>query len=248
MVLTKKHKEWWATFTPRSLNGLTLWLDDPNIPSNIIEDGSNRVSQWNDISGKENNFIQNTGLDQPLRSGSEITFDGSSEFLDGSANIANFQDDAAGELIIVWESLELTTAFARPFTMSDESTDNDRILFGKNNGNNNNIFFDPGVSNNVIFGTHGGGRVISDWSSSGTAYRFFENTAEQARTSGTDNGNWFGDLGANKDKLSLGATIETTPFFDNVRMSSVIYYNRQLTVQERTNVNTFLNDRFSLGL
>ena len=97
---------WWkAGIIPSDLSGLTLWLDDPNVPSNIIESAL-RVSQWFDISGEGNNFPQLTGADQGLRTDQFIEYDGVSEFQDGTSVLSSFASDPSGELFIVAHELE----------------------------------------------------------------------------------------------------------------------------------------------
>src|SRR4051812_22197693 len=44
-----------SQFSPSSISGLQLWL---KADSGVILDGSNRVMEWDDISGNNNNFTQ----------------------------------------------------------------------------------------------------------------------------------------------------------------------------------------------
>lgn len=232
-------------FKPTNLSGLTLWLDDPAIPSNIIEDGSNRVSQWTDISGNDNHLVQATGADQPLRTGSEIIFDGVSEFMNTS--ITPFASDLSGEVIFVLNDIGGAGVNIQPVTFNDNATDNNYIRIGYVSSDFiETTVQEGGAANQIRFGAATRGiTVIYSFLSSGTAYKTEIDGVDKPFVSGTNNGNWVGD-NASLDTMALGALDRLTPFFYNVGFKSVIYYNRQLTTAERFNVTTFLNNRFNV--
>lgn len=249
MALSKKQKIWWEAFVPRSLNGLTLWLDDPAIASNIIESAL-RISQWTDISGNGNHFVQTTGADQPLRTGSKIGFNGTNYWLDGSANVANFKDDLQGELIFVM-NFDTASGAEFMFTLGDGSVSNRHLATTRPASGNMAILF-----NNLTFKEASGTDLdntnthILRYSSSGTAYRYVLDGVSFAIDLGVDNGDWFGDIvptGA-IDVLALGTLLRTGHAFGEVSLQSVLNYNRQLTSAEGLDLDRYLNNRFNIGL
>lgn len=71
--------------TPVSVPGLFVWLDSL-VPSSIISSGG-AISQWSDVSGRGNHFTQSTGANKPALSGSLISFNGTSSYLQNSSII-----------------------------------------------------------------------------------------------------------------------------------------------------------------
>ena len=51
-------------FSPLDIPNIELWLN--NDPTTMTLDGSNKVSQWNDLSGKNRHFTQATASNRPL--------------------------------------------------------------------------------------------------------------------------------------------------------------------------------------
>jgi len=237
-------------FKPTSLGGNKLWLDDPAKASNITEDGSNKVSQWFDISGNSNNFPQATGLDQGTRTGRFIEYDGVRQFQDGSGVLASFASDAQGELFIVAHELEGAGALTTLFAGGLASATTDFLRFNIGAGDVLGIAIRIGGSTNNIAFTNAAPRsqkALYNFRSSGTAYGGQVNGVEDTVASGTDNGDWFADVPA-LDTLAISATIRSASLFFNNRIYSIVYYNRELTATERLNVSKFLNQRFNIGL
>lgn len=224
--------------------GVGLWADDPNVPSNITESAF-RVSRWFDISGNSNDFVQATGADQGLRTGSEIAFDGSSEFM--NTPITPFAGDLSGEVIFILNDLRGAGTTNQPLTFNDNASDDNFIRFGLNGPNNIEITTQAGAgANSVVFGA--GVRdttVMYSFSSDGSAYNVEENGVNSANSAGVDNGDWIGD-NASLDTFAIGALDRLTPFFYNSGFETVLYFNRQLTAAERLQITTFLNDKFSI--
>ncbi len=235
-------------FTPSDLSGLTVWLDDPNIPSNITESAF-RVSQWFDISGDSNNFPQSTGADQGLRTGQFIEYDGVTEFQDGTGVLSSFASDTQGELFIVAHELEGTGVTTDLFGAGDASGTANFMRFSMLVGDTLALLMRVGgVNQNIIFGAAPRNqKMLISWRSSGTAYGAQINGVESAVSVGVDNGDWFTDVPL-LDTLAISATIRSSSLFFNNRIYSVIYCNRQLTAAERLLVNKFLNFKFSIGL
>ena len=59
-------------FTPASLPGLLVWLDATNV--NSVHQSGGAVSQWDDLSGRGNNFVQASGANQPIWGFTEFNF------------------------------------------------------------------------------------------------------------------------------------------------------------------------------
>ena len=196
-----------------------------------------------DITG--NHFVQSTAADQPNRSGSEITFDGVSEFLDGSLSIANF-NDSSGELFMVLNDLAGVGINNLAFGLSEVGTDANHIFFGIAEDKYDISYREASVLNNIEFGAAIRSTTqLYAFSSSGTAYKLEVNGGNKSVSSGTDDGDWVADNG-NLDSLSLGALIRTTSIFYNTGLKSVLYYNRQLTAPERASVTNYLNGKFGV--
>ncbi len=234
------------SFLPTDLIGLTLWLDDPNNSQNIIESAL-RVSQWTDISGNSNHFVQATGLDQPLRTGSEIIADGASEFLESDSNIANF-NESQGEWIIIFRDIGGTGTFCLPVNFGDASDDTNFLVFGIIPADKFNI---QSSTNNIQWDiTARSLTYLASFISTGTEYKLFIDGVDQGAptvTAGANDGEFPADI-AGLDTISLYSLIRPTPIFTNTGISTALNYNRELTVAERLNTNRFLNDRFNLGL
>lgn len=193
-----------------------------------------------------NHLYQATAADQGLRTASEIEYNGGSEFSDGSARIASF-NQGSGEFFIVANDLEGAGVLNIFLAFGDASTDNEHLAFGINAANKVFIEFRTGgVSNTVTFGTvTRGATTIYSFSSNGTGYKCEVNGADKATDAGTDNGDWIAD-NALLDTLAIAAILKTTNEFFNVGWVSGVGYNRQTIAAERANVTTFLNNRFSV--
>lgn len=235
---------WWWKWKPTALPGLSCWLDDPAIPTNRIESAL-RISQWTDISGNGNDWPQATGADQPLRSGSVITF-APNEFLDGNANIANFSSDTQGEIFMVVRPLSTVNRrilaaaqsgiTSRKLEFVQDSVTLGRMSISHNDGGGADTFREN-VTNTAT-------KIIS-FSSSGTAYRIETNGVDTgAMVGGSDDGNWFADF-ATFNTFYLGR-FDGNDSFGNFEMSSMLIFNRQLMATERANMFTYLNGRFSV--
>jgi len=77
-----------SAFVPSQISGLTIWL---KADAGITKDGSDRVSNWNDQSGNNNNFAQATSTAKPLFTANAknglpaIVFDGTSDHMTSAA-------------------------------------------------------------------------------------------------------------------------------------------------------------------
>jgi hypothetical protein len=96
-----------ADFSPKSVAGLTLWLDASDV-STITKDGSNLVSTWADKSGNTRNFT-GAGAAKPtwtaggLNGKDCITFDGAATYVARASAISTIVTTSAYEIFIVFE-------------------------------------------------------------------------------------------------------------------------------------------------
>lgn len=65
-----------VTWNPGDISGCVLWLD---AAQGITMDGSNKISQWDDLSGYDNHVTQDTLAKRPTWTSAGITFDGVQE-------------------------------------------------------------------------------------------------------------------------------------------------------------------------
>jgi len=73
-----------APFSPSDISDLVMWFDGSNSGSITKDGGSNRVSQWDDLSGNDHNMVQASAGSQPLWvSGAQNSLD-----------VINFDDNA----------------------------------------------------------------------------------------------------------------------------------------------------------
>lgn len=104
-----------ASFDPRSIAGLGLWLD-ASVNSSLTFNGST-VSEWRDLSGNGLDFSQATAANQPgnrtLGTRQALDFDGSA-WLVGNAASLSIARNVGGLTIIVAGELDTTTS-ARVF-------------------------------------------------------------------------------------------------------------------------------------
>lgn len=76
-----------VNFTPRSINGLTLWLDASDLSTITIATG---VSQWSDKSGQGRHAVQATGGNQPTSGANTIN----------GRNVIKFGNNAAQKYMV----------------------------------------------------------------------------------------------------------------------------------------------------
>jgi hypothetical protein len=92
---------------------------------------------------------------------------------------------------------------------------------------------------------------IVEWNSSGTKYGMTINETDQGdlyMRAGTDTGDWWGDS-ADRVNWTIGALKNnpSTPgsFFQG-HISEIIVYDTKLSSANRTSIQTYLNDKYSI--
>jgi len=99
---------------PKEVNGLVLWLDASDANS-ITKDASNKVSKWNDKSGKNFNAEQSDSSTQPIYNATAvnklpgIVFDGTTTVM----NIGTFGQKMSTAFVVGQRSQEVENPFER---------------------------------------------------------------------------------------------------------------------------------------
>jgi len=245
-----KSQDWWwyqsgSSFTPTDLGAKLISEHYADGADNFTLGVGNDVTTWLDQSGNSNNWRQTNSTLRPLwDTVDKITFDAADEFLD-TVSLASYSSDTQGELIVVWKSLADVPQLV--FSVSNNGSNNDWMSFGQLDYTNPLLYWKDSSLNTIDFGTGMTQQFnISRWSSDGTNYYHYLNGVLQSISSGTDNGNWFGDLGVGVDGIRLGSRARVATDYYNLEIKSVLYCNEKLSAEEGTNIDTYLNTKFSV--
>jgi hypothetical protein len=132
-------------FDPSDLSTCQVWLDANDL-STIVQVGGD-VSQWNDRSGKGNNFTQGTSASQPktgtrtLSGRNAIDFDGSNDWMTAGDVVDPLDEDLA---IFVVCSVDSWNVIGSPIAKSFAGAGNGRYGFFQSSGLN--VIFDDGTA------------------------------------------------------------------------------------------------------
>jgi len=217
------------TFSVYDLPNLKLWLK----ADDVVKDGSNYVSQWNDNSGNGFHPIQATGTYQPLWVDNElnghpvIRFDGADDFLDVSFGQTFEQPNA---IFIVWKANnETSTAF---------STDATNYVNGSFYTTSNQISLDFGTrirtSNTNVFGNN----VLNTLIGNGINSHIRENAVSLTN----------GNTGNNPINIfSVGKLSGYSGWWLSGNVAEIIYCNSLLTETQRQFVEEYLMNKYNLS-
>jgi hypothetical protein len=75
-----------AIFDPLEIPNCRLWLDSNDLATLTI-DGLNGISNWSDKSGAGHNVVQDIEANRPIYSNGEVSFNGSTTFMELASNI-----------------------------------------------------------------------------------------------------------------------------------------------------------------
>ena len=234
-----------AITAPTDISGSVLWLDASDLAS--ITSAGGFVSQWNDKSAVgTNHFTQGTGGQQPqtgavtLNGLNLLTFDGSNDHLLGSPVLAGNDDDYT--YLAVW----------RPHTTSGA-----RSVYEQAQGGNGRRSALLAVNNAYGFNGQNNDRhnlvpfAANQWRL--TDMEVNNSNANNIKI--YDNGNLYVGATGNPGALDIGtagATVgkkQTTfgEFLDG-DLAEIIVYDRTLTGAEHSDINTYLNNKYNLGI
>jgi hypothetical protein len=204
--------------------------------SNGIVESSGRISQWSDISGNGKDYTQATGGAQPLYDATGgpngtpiVRFDSSTRNLDSALNLP-----APGTTpTTIWAIIrQVTWVSVARILDSTTPTNNhllwqrlsaDRISMGTNATNENNA---------ALVGTWA--RFENYWSGSAADYIKLIATPVTGGTGATD--------------ASVGRRIGATSGGAVFDIAELIYINRALTADEKTQLDAYCTARYGAGL
>jgi len=251
-----------AAFVPTDVSGLTLWLDAADESTFTITSQPD-IDTWADQSGNNNDVTQGSASLKPDTGGSiggknAVVFDGSDDVLKNStaggvfvgtkgilfavvqpavisadlssSTIIAGSDEALGDTFSLYSDFGVSTPFMG--ALSDISSALD---------------VNQGRDTTIIVST----AFLLTFSSNDTAYTFRIDGTESALTnvSGTDSGEWFGDIAA-RDNFTIGGTIsDSSVRFGNFSIGEIIYYDDvTLTSQELADVEDYLANKWFISL
>lgn len=239
-------------FTPATLSGLILWLDAQNVAS-ITMDGSNRVSQWNDLSSSNAPATAAVLANQPVYAAAQInafpamTFNGINQYFD----VPLFPTILECSVFVVVNSITSATS---------------RVVFGKRSNSNGvpvsaliqitttgtNTF--TARDNLGAIGTAtAAGSVTGPYCISGIKQivggvtmnlSVFRNNANTGVANGIAYSTTTGD-----NNTTVGAQYGGSPVpnsYTNSPIGEVVVYNRALTTPEQAQVYAYLQVKWGL--
>lgn len=232
-------------FTPPRLPGLILWLDAQNLAS-ITKNGSNQVTQWNDLSTSGANATQGTLASSPVYTATGIssrpalTFNGTTQLLDfvsppAFTNFSVFAVATVSSAVVTRVMIakrSTTNAVPVMLTLLVNITDQTACSIRDDANTIATATCTPTTTGPFIhIGTNTGGTV--------NAWRDNANNATGTIVQGT----------TTAPKMSVGAQYAGTALptlYFNSNIGEVVLYSRALTTVERTDVYTYLKAKWGL--
>ena len=233
------------SFSPQQLEGLQLWLDSSDT-STITKDISDKVSQINDKSGKNNNAIQGTSanqatwIDNSMNSKDTIHYDGTSDYMSLSAFSSILSTTASFSVFIAFK-LDVADASEKILLASTIGSTN-RTVIGVNINQHlccatydgtfvcKNIAFSNITSPHIVTMLHSSTNEISAFLDRQTLTLTTENPAT-----------------SNSVGTKIGARTLSDLFW-NGSISEIVIYNREVTTQEKTSVEIYLSNKWGVAL
>ncbi len=214
--------------------GLVLHLDATD---GLTVDGSNRVSQWNDLSGQDNHFVQSTNNYKPvlvqnvLNGLPTVSFDGSNDFMTANKNELSGFDFSVNSsnrysIFIITRATSNRSGIigqfsnTRPvFAFWRNSVSEFESILNNNYGN--------AVSANTSFGLH-----TSTWN--GSQYRYWLNRGTvNSRTVSTQNY-------TNLEDIEIGRVVGNSENNLDGDIAEILIFSRELTSTEITDIESYL--------
>jgi hypothetical protein len=235
-----------APWAPSDLGAdLLLWLDASDV-STVTVDGSNNVTGLADKTANNNDF-DGTGHEPLYDGSSKITFDSSnSEYLTLS-DLTDFANNNAGTIAIkIRKTIDANNT--RGFVVNTSSIYSSYIsvdVDDSGSGGLSRFLANANIPKNLIQsatppGTTSANIIIS---SDGSSYiSWFNGVKVTGVTSGTDNGTWINDFTVGRTSIDIGKLdISGGPYYGDMEFFRLLYVNRQITDQEASDINTWLN-------
>jgi len=244
---------------PTSTNLVGHWKFDDGPQSLGITDGD-PIVLWQSIDSGRRQFVQLTRSKQPIYIESSINglpaarFEGTDDFLRYDGPL--FSSDTSGTIFLILKVNDAATGGQYAFSSSDEGGNANymAVRMIETSTTPDDLMSVVHVNSGGTDSVHGStdaatGNFLITATSTGTAYALRVNGADETETAsaGTNLGDWFGDLGG-VDNVVLGALKRAageSQFF-NGDIAYGLVYSGDLTAGEITQVENFLNSRFSI--
>lgn len=243
-------------FSPSNISNLDLWLDSAD-SSTITKDVSDLVSQWDDKSGTGKNATATT-TQRPTDTGGGLDFDGTNNYMQSGATTDwAFLHDGAGSTIFI----ACETDLANP--------DNQQTMIATFSvGGNPGIIFHlddrsgSGANDNYrMLCYNAGGAILAQYAGNGTAPQQTNNILSQrfgVEGGATNDSFLYNGTSQNSAvdvsntplatdpifPLFIGSQPNTLNKFDGL-IKEVIIYKRKLTIDEHTQVVSYLSNKWS---
>jgi hypothetical protein len=231
-----------APVFPSAITGLVARYDAQDLTS-ISLSGSD-VTQWNDLSGNNRHATQGTSTFRPksgtrtLNGKNVIDFDGTNDQLINDGVVASFtgEDKPFTVFYVIDRDSAANTAWS--FTRAGSGipyiwqyADSMDI---RDDSNSTSLFIVPGSSSS-------GGKAVTH-RSTGTSFNAYLNGTEVTSATSYNRGN----ITLDRSRIGVYNAGGTTAFHLDGAIGELIYYNRQLTTDEVSQVNAYLLSRWGL--
>lgn len=214
-------------FSPIELGSVIAWYD---CTQGITKDGSNYVSQWNDLSGNNYHLTQTTGAYQPLWTTSSGIFFSSNDYFQKSWG-TNYSRPYT--IIIVWNK---TSGNVSEYGVDGYSlTTRHAIDYSNINLNRafDNTSWQATYSKTSPFST-----IISTVIFNSASISLYENaTLKSTQLTGI--------TGNASSGITVGARYSIENYLTGY-IKEIIIYNKALTTEERTKITNYLNAKYKV--
>lgn len=232
-ILGAKLVEWW----------------DASDSSKLTVDGSNNAENW--TGSKAGHILtQSMGADKPLWDGSrKITFDGVSEFLANTADVATYQALTVGSIFC--KIGIITDTDALPFSMGDTTVNSQRFhmnYYGLVYSEQFWLTIDPAPGSvyrvratpNYTTGEHTYGVTAN-----GSSTQIYVNGTAQAQDVplGTDTGSFLSQQSGPSTAINIGKYAQLSTGFAAFDIMQLVVTNAVPTAQEIADLQTFFDSK-----
>lgn len=230
---------------PSTIPGLKLWLDATR---GITKDGSNKVSQWDDLSGEANHATQTSDANKPtwespssgVNGNAALAFDGSASYMTANGAAAIFSgSDKPFSVAIAFKLNNTTTAGKCYFGAgrSSSATPCQELYMA----NNHRAFRrdDASASSNPTGGTANTSTNVVSVVFSGTAISVYDKGSVVINAAAHDVGTM------TIDRVGIGALVRNTVSeFFNGRICEICLYDSALGTSDRQALEEYLTSKW----
>jgi len=216
-----------SVFNPGLMDDLVLWLAADSM---VVYDGEGKVSEWGDLSGNENNAIQNNHDNKPVFNESKLN------------NMPTIEFDGNSFL-----NIDIYDVYQQPNTVfvvwNVTSTGKRGVPFGGDNNTSNNIYYRDDSSLNLHAGSRFGYDKVSPFSFILTTGIFntsnssiFENSQFMATGNSGDS--------SIEDEIVIGSSwISGSDLEGNI--AEIVFYDSELTDSQLESVEEYIFHKYS---